>query len=164
MIIYNNLDFPAENLEEDYAILCEENEIEKSEIGFTKYVFDYLTDWFYAERENLRIPCGDILVIADLGLWNGRVPGYKILTGKMVSEILFGENICVIYDEEKGDVTGEEHHHDGTNYYLFRELRDGIDHKEFLESVLCGKEISKQKLNAHTRSLKKYIKEAYFLK
>lgn len=63
------------------------------------------------------------VVLADLGLWNGRADGGKIIRGlwKSISECF--EDYNEIYQEGKRlKVTAI--HHDGTNYFQIRELTD----------------------------------------
>lgn len=63
------------------------------------------------------------LMIASLGLWNGRKNGYKISDNFFDS---FGETEnfeCFCY---KGDVVGLAPHHDGTNYILIRQIKQNL--------------------------------------
>lgn len=71
----------------------------------------------------------NILVIADLGLWNGRVSGYKELSNNP-QDVLYiinnGDDDYSVYCNEKNEVFGQSIHHDGTNYYRFRVWKKGV--------------------------------------
>lgn len=54
-----------------------------------------------------------------------------------------------------------DHHHDGTNHYLYREIREGRNIDNLLNDIYNGKEITKSRLNYYTRSLGHYVKETY---
>ena len=122
---------------------------------------DYLDD----ERINLNIPTeNEIVVIADLGLWNGRRMAYKLLKGNVSNCLYFSR------DGEGGrwycdahNLLGEEHHHDGTNYYTYRERRSDISYdawKNFLNKLYEGT-ATKRDISRYTKSLLPYVKEVY---
>ena len=58
-----------------------------------------------------------IIVIADLGLWNGRHSGYKVI-GSNLNDIMYQStdgNYKVWFDGH--NVKARDSHHDGCNYY-----------------------------------------------
>ncbi len=80
------------------------------------------------ERANLNIQLSQpILIIADIGRWNGRFNGYReILTGN-IKDCLYTEmDMCEWYVDKYGDLRAEAIHHDGRNYYLYRVYKDNI--------------------------------------
>ena len=84
------------------------------------------TNWMYLddERANLnKNTDGRILVIADLGLWHGRRQGYKIL-GKNVADILHDDCDYIEWYSDGHNVKAIASHHDGTNYYEYRVIRE----------------------------------------
>jgi hypothetical protein len=83
---------------------------------------DYLDD----ERMNLDIQLPrEILIFADLGLWNGRFSGYKVVESGNVKDCLFSDcDYNEWYVDAKGDMRCKAIHHDGTNYYLYRAVRE----------------------------------------
>jgi len=88
------------------------------------------------ERVNLNQQInGKILVIANIGRWNGRFSGYKIIDNNL-KEILsnFGDDEIVIFSDGK-NIRAEGCHHDGINYYLFREIKDGVNIDELLNDI-----------------------------
>ena len=149
-IIWSNI-----NIDQKDWIDEEGNEMEYEEI------YELLNLYIVDERINLStINTNKILVIADLGLWNRKAQGYKIIDN--INEILYDENcdFCEWYCDDK-DLKFIGHHHDGTNCYLYREIKSGINIDPLLDEIYLGKEISKQKLSYYTKSLVEDIKEIY---
>lgn len=122
-IIWSNYDLDYENwrgdLEAEYPELSEQERIERMyEING-----DYLDD----ERVNLNIQLPrPILIIADLGLWNGRRMGYKEIASGNIRECLYSDtDYSTWYVDKLGDLCCDAVHHDGTNHYLYRTYKDG---------------------------------------
>ncbi|MGF7010660.1 hypothetical protein M2146_001184 [Lachnospiraceae bacterium PF1-22] len=100
-------------IEEDeaYHLVCDLND-------------SYLDD----ERSNLDIQLSNpIMVIADIGRWNGRVLTYKLIKSGNIRDILYSEVDFVTWYSDGQDIRFEGHHHDGTNYYLYREVENELD-------------------------------------
>ena len=117
----------------------------------------YLEDEKMNLNKELKNP---IICIADLGLWNGRKSGYKIL-GNNLNEIFnIGDFDDAHWYVTKYNIKCSEKHHDGINHYLFRELKD----IKFLD-LLCQKCIddmlTPQDIALYTRSLKPYVSKIY---
>ena len=158
-IIWDNRNLDIDDwvdfLEEEYPEIRDEHEqyhlIEDMNM-------EYLDD----QRMNLNKKVdGRILVIADLGLWNGRRQGYKIL-GNTISDILYDEN--GEYIEWYGDgynIKATVSHHDGTNYYEYRIIREDRNINNLLDAIYNGEEITRKKLNYYTKSLYKDVAEIY---
>ena len=72
---------------------------------------DYLDD----ERTNLNIQLSQpILVIADLGRWNGRVMGYKEIPSGNIQDCLYSDtDYSTWYMDKLGDLRCDAVHHDG---------------------------------------------------
>lgn len=158
------------NLEEWKDFLEEDRELnpdlyEEGEDGYLR-VCEINSAYLEDERINFDKKLENpILIIADLGLWNGRAAAYKILVSGNLKDILCaqvngmsenhwycdGYNICC-----------DETHHDGTNHYLYREIRnmDNIEH--FLE-LIYQKQDWKSCLNYYTRSIAKDVGRIYGL-
>ena len=94
-----------------YEIMCDINS-------------SYLTD----ERANLNIALSQpILVVADLGLWNGRRMGYKEIESGNIGDCLYSNyDYTTWYVDKNGDLRCDDIHHDGTNHYLYRAYKDGV--------------------------------------
>ena len=84
----------------------------------------YLDD----ERVNLNIQQSrPILVIADLGRWNGRFSGYKEIASGNIRDCLYSDtDYSTWYVDRLGDLRCDAVHHDGTNHYLYRVYKPGV--------------------------------------
>lgn len=84
----------------------------------------YLDD----ERVNLDIhQSAPILVIADLGRWNGRFSGYKETASGNIRDCLYSDtDYSTWYVDRLGDLRCDAVHHDGTNHYLYRVYKPGV--------------------------------------
>ena len=115
---------------------------------------DYLND----ERANLDKELGrTIVVIANLGLWNGRRNGWKLTNSTNLNGIF--EGTCgdyVTWYVEDGEIKCDDTHHDGTNHYTYRVLKDDISDWEFEELMAEGKDIDEL-----TEKLGHYVDEIY---
>ena len=164
-IIWSNIDLHISDWRDGYAEYLEINNID-GDPNNDDEVYDWMADendrYLDDERMNLnKILEGKILIIADLGLWDGRKQGYKIGTHNLNSIFDIGTYDYAEFYGEDNEVRAREIHHDGTNYYLFRVIRDGRDIDKLLEAIYNGEEISKQKLNYYTRSLYKDVANVY---
>ena len=106
-----------------------------------------------------------ILAIAKVGTWRGSFPGYKLLTEKLLSNIMYAGNVdgiaytTLYYDGH--NVRKTVAHHDGTNHIMFREVRPNVNIDKLCERIYNGEYISNSTLNYYTRSLKRYVKNIY---
>lgn len=119
--------------------------------------------WRDCESDNLSQETGEIIVIGDLGLWNGRKQGVKE-TGKYNLNVIL-ENHGDIDDYEVyvegGEVKATGYHHDGTNYYIFREVIDTEKWEKLRDKIIAGEEYTVEDLNSATKSLAERVKEIY---
>ncbi len=126
-------------------------------------VWEQLTDYLEDEKMNLDVPlAGRILVIGDIGRWNGRQLGVKIIDTKNVNAIFDGVDID--YSEwwfDGYNIRGKEAHHDGTNFYEFREIREDRDIDNLICRVRNGKELTRQAINYYTKSIAPHVKKVY---
>ena len=88
-----------------------------------EFNYDYLDD----KRINLNIQISQpILVIADLGRWNGRFSGYKEIASGNIRDCLYSDtDMTEWFVDHRGDLRADAIHHDGTNHYLYRVYKDG---------------------------------------
>lgn len=117
--------------------------------------------YYYDELMNLdcQLP-GDILVIADLGLWNGRFSGYKEMSGNLNNVLKsFQGDYCEVYFDGH-NIKAKDIHHDGTNYYEFRLIKDDKN-IEVLKNKIYNNDFDRTDINNYTRSLGSYVKEIY---
>lgn len=164
-IIWSNMNLDIEDWREDYKESCENNDMEydpDDEYAIYEWMMETNKEYLYDERMNLdRVVEGRILVIADLGLWNGRRSAYKIVESGNIKDIL---GFTYDYAEFYGDgynIRGTEVHHDGTNHYLYRVIREDRNIVNLLNDIWDGKEYTMKKLNYYTKSLYKDVAKVY---
>ena len=122
---------------------------------------------FYLEDErinlNIKLPL-PILVIADLGLWNGRHTGYKEINSCNIQDCLYSENPeNRWYVDSDGEFRCESKHHDGTNYYWYRTWRRNISEnkKEEIKLKLYEGTATEQEIKNVTATVGSYIAKVY---
>lgn len=118
------------------------------------------------ERRNLDIPTRNpIVVIADLGLWNGRRVSYSVLDVRNVNAIFStGQGDFTTFFADAYNVQCQDIHHDGTNYYVYRELIGSQDEcAPLLDALYEGKDLGKIKalIRRYSRSLLPYVADVY---
>jgi hypothetical protein len=102
----------------------------------------------------------DILIIANLGLWSGRKTGYKILDNNLKSILNAGCGDYYKVEYNGFNVVATDSHHDGTNYYTFRKIKDP-DKIEILLDKLYNGTATNSDINRYTKSLRDDIKAVY---
>lgn len=161
-IIWSNMDINPEDyadfLREEYpevtdpckryALCCELNA-------------DYLND----ERANLCVVLPNpIICIADLGRWNRRYVGYKLLNSGNISDCLCDTecDYCEWYVDRYNDLRFTGVHHDGRNHYIYRELRDISDRQmeNFLEKLHKGT-LTRRDSTRYTTSVGVHVSKVY---
>lgn len=120
-------EYPDLSEDELYQRMCEINR-------------DYLDD----ERINLNIQLSQpIIVIGDLGRWNGRVMGYKMIDSGNIRDCLYSDtDFTEWYVDKYGDFRADAVHHDGTNHYLYRTFKEGVSETQkenLLEKIYRGR-------------------------
>ena len=101
-----------------------------------------------------------IIIIADLGLWNGRHSGYKVI-GSNLNDIMYQStdgNYKVWFDGH--NIKARDSHHDNCNYYEFREIKSGVN-IDILKNKIYNGTFTRRDINRYTTSLGKYVKEIY---
>ena len=164
LTIWSNRDINPEDWKEDYKETAEINgwgEDTDDENNLWDYINDTLSMYLDDERQNLNIPIdGCVLVIADLGLWDGRKQGYQVRWNNV--NAIFGPHYD--YTEWYSDgynIKAIDVHHDGVNYYEFREIRKGRNIQNLLDAIYNGEKITRKKLNYYTKSLHPYVAKVY---
>ena len=119
------------------------------------------SEYLWDERANLNKKIdGRILVLGDIGRWDGRVNGYKILDDNISSILETDCDYCEWYSDGY-NIKFKGIHHDGVNYAKYRVIREDRNIHNLLDDIYNGKEISRKKLNYYTRSLHPYVAEVY---
>ena len=160
-IIWSNYDLDYEDWRDD--LKAEYPELTEAE-RYNKMLEingDYLDD----ERANLNIQLSQpILVIADLGLWNGRHSGYKVIQSGNIRDCLYsGNEYTTWYVDKRGDLRCDDVHHDGTNHYLYRVFRDNAtdeQREDLCNKIYCGV-ASQADIDQVTRRLGDMIGKVY---
>lgn len=114
------------------------------------------------EYSNLNVSLPDsILVIADLGLWDGRRSAYRFIGSNLrdVLSVSCGDYVTY-YIDELGDIRCDDTHHDGTNHYLFRCLKPGTFGAPLLNKIIAGK-ATRGDITRYTFRLGDYAADVY---
>ena len=145
-------------LEEEYPDITDEYEQ-------YRLCCDMNNEYLYYERLNLDIRLdNEIVVIGDIGRWNGRVMGYKIIESGNIKDCLY-DNTCDYvewYVDEYKDLCFRGAHHDGNNYYTYRVFKEiSYEQKEnFLDKLYNGT-ATKKDINRYTKRIGDYICGVY---
>jgi len=163
--IWSNIDLNIEDWRAGYAEYIGMNELDEDpndEDAIYNWMVEMNDSYLYDERYNLNEEVdGRILVIGDLGLWNGRVSGYKIIESRNIKNILSSNSEYVEWYGDGYNIRAKEIHHDGTNHYLYRVIREDRNIDNLLDAIYNGEEITNSKLNYYTKSLYKSVAEIY---
>lgn len=164
-IIWSNMNLEVEDWKEDYKEWIEANEIDDRDPDDEDEIYDYMVEtnniYLDDERCNLNKKVdGRILIIGNIGRWNGRFQGYKILDNN-ISSILDTECDYAEWYSDGYNIKFTGEHHDGANYHTYRVIREDRNIDNLLASIYAGEEITRKKLNYYTRSLHPYVAEVY---
>jgi hypothetical protein len=113
-----------------------------------------------AELENLDFDLDEnILCIASLGLWDGIKDAYKEMDNNLNNILSNLEDRNIVYSDGK-DIRAKCIHHDGTNFYLYRVLKPGVNTDKFYKKIYDGTYTWDDVLK-YTKSVLPYVKEVY---
>lgn len=155
-VIYTNEDY-----EEWKKGMIEDGETDEDMLDYERYSEDCeisLED----ECCNLDIEVdGYIMAFADLGFWNGRQHGAK-LVGTNVKDILNTSYGCdyITFYCDPNNVKFDGSHHDGSHYLLFRVAKDK-DAAERLANKIAYHDMTEEEFRRATRSLRPYVAKVY---
>lgn len=119
------------------------------------------------EIANLQSANGSqILVIANLGLWDGRHQGYKVLQKltSVLEDLPNYDAYIRFYVDDAGEFRARMTHHDGVNYYLYRERKADVSDEEWdelLEAIYDDVDTVSDLLEARTTKLGPKIQAVY---
>ena len=160
-LIWSNRELDYEDwkneLEAEYPDLTENERINR--------MYELNSDYLDDERRNLSIQLScPIIVIADLGLWDGRKSGYKEIQSGNIKDCLYSDcDYNTWYVDKNGDFRCEAIHHDGTNHYLYRTYKDGVSDSQienFKRKIYEGT-VTRADINRITRRLGDEIGKVY---
>lgn len=156
-IIWSNMDLELE----DWQDMFDDEDIVDEDEKYSRMMemnYDYLQD----ERCNLNIQLSNpILAIADLGLWDGRRSAYKIIHSGNIRDILSAEGDYAKWYLDGNDIKGVDVHHDGTNYYTYREIKNMDNIHNLTDKLFQGEKTDSRLLSKYTNSIAPYIKNVY---
>jgi hypothetical protein len=129
-IIWSNVNLDLDDWRDDMKEQLVENGYSPDEITEDRLYEEMLetnSSYLDDERVNLNIQeAQPIIVIADLGRWNGRFQGYKMIESGNIKDCLYSDtDYSEWYVDKLGDLRADAIHHDGTNHYLYRAFKDG---------------------------------------
>lgn len=130
-IVWSDLNLDIEDWREGYKEYLEANELDLDPDD-EQAIFDWMvetnSEYLSDERMNLDIQLSQpIIVIGDLGRWNGRVMGYKMIDSGNIKDCLYSDtDYTEWYVDRYGDLRADAVHHDGTNHYLYRVFKEGV--------------------------------------
>ncbi len=141
-------EYPDSSDDELYQIMCERN-----------------NDYLYDERVNLNIQLSQpILVIADLGRWNGRFSGYREIESGNIKDCLYSEmDYNTWFVDKYGDLRCDAVHHDGTNHYLYRVYKSGVSEAQIdrLKDKIYNGTATRQDITRVTKRIGDDIAKVY---
>lgn len=165
--LYNSMRTVDELLEDNFGTY----ENMRFEMDFDEdYSEEDMDDFLYREMNyqhddllvnmNVRTE-GEIIVFADLGLWDGRRTGYK-LGGHNIADQFYSDNDYSKWYIDRYDLKYTGVHHDGRNYYKYREIKPDLSEVQY-ENLMAKLDegLSSQDMTRYTRSLRPYFKEVY---
>lgn len=160
-VIWSNRDLDLE----DWRETLEENYPEMDDYGLTDMMYQANDDNLPDERANLDIQVGgDILAVADLGRWDGRVIGYKLIESGNIKDCLYTNcEFCEWYVDRDGEFRCDESHHDGTNHIYYRKFREGVteEQKEDLLADIYDHKAKQEDIDRLTDKLGEAIGKVY---
>lgn len=168
-VLYNNclsIDDWKEWLESYKDFLMENDTVSEASIQkldiydspFNHWVESEL-DWQYQdmiETYEHELPT-KIIAFADLGFWNGRKFGCKIV-GYELKDCFIPEKDCdyVTWELNAFDLISTQNHHDGTHYLTYRRLKDD-KYQDLLKHKAYSGKLTKRDITRYTISLKHTI-------
>ena len=146
-IIWSNLNLNVDDWRDGYKEHIEINELDddpNDESKLYEFMVETNDEYLSDERMNLNVQLSQpIIVIGDLGRWNGRVMGYKMIDSGNIKDCLYSDtDYTEWYVDKYGDFRADAFHHDGTNHYLYRVFKDGVSETQIenlQEKIYCGK-------------------------
>lgn len=147
------------------ADLIESGDMDKDADEYDLYnrMWEINNEYLDDEKMNLDQDTGMIVAFADIGLWNGRVEGYKEFEYNL-------NNIFDLYDCDYNKWYSDGYnirwvgvHHDGRNYCVFREIRRDLTNAQIdrFERKLADGTLTDRDVRRYTKSLLPRVKAVY---
>lgn len=94
-IVWSDQNLDIEDWREEYKEYLEANELDldpNDEQAIYEWMMETNGEYLSDERDNLNIQLSQpIIVIGDLGRWNGRVMGYKMIDSGNIKDCLYSD-------------------------------------------------------------------------
>lgn len=165
---YDSYEDAKENLKDeimDNSLYESEDEITEDDVlnqfnidnGFE---YEYVKESLLAHDKNVRPYDGGFLVLADLGLWNGRCRGGKII-GSLLSvlEECSADSSGVSWEIKDNNLVITAPHHDGTNVFtVYFVTPKGMDWamRNYGNDLHCDREC-----HEHLMNTKGYVRKMF---
>lgn len=151
--IYN--DEVRDSVRADMAECMDVSPSEISDNDVDECILDGLSD----EECNLNKQVDGVLVAyADLGLWDGRHMGARVLGDNLSDIFSIGGDMNTWY-ADRYNVRCVTHHHDGTNFVLFRLAESREKAEKIVRKVLDG--MTESAFMRATKSIVPYVNQIY---
>lgn len=134
---------------DEYIYNCEANSMQED--------FEYLLG-----ELDISLEC-PIIVIADLGFWHGRRPGFKDLHSDNIKRCLMlhasGGYERAIYYLDRYNLRADLIHYDSSHHVTFRVLRNAKD-LGLVERLAINGNLTSKMLSRYTQSIKPFVDRA----
>ncbi len=167
-IIWSNVHLDLDDWRDDMKEQLETNGVSGDEIiedRLYEEMLDTNSSYLDDERVNLNIQeAQPIIIIGDLGLWNGRFQGYKMIESGNIRDCLYSDtDYTEWYVDKLGDLRADAIHHDGTNHYLYRAFKDSAtpEQIENLQDKIYSGKATKADITRVTKRLGDDIAKVY---
>ena len=167
-IIWSNMNLEADDWRDSYKEYLEINGLDddpNDENKLYEYMVEANDDYLSDERRNLDIQFSQpIIAIGDLGRWNGRVTGYKMIDSGNITDCLYSDtDYTEWYVDKYGDLRANAVHHDGANCYLYRVFKDGVTDTQIenLQDKIYNGKATRADITRVTKRLGDEIAEVY---
>lgn len=167
-IIWSDINLNPDDWRDNYKDFLEINEIDgdpNDEHKLYEYMVETNGEYLSDERENLNVQLSQpIIVIGDIGRWNGRVMGYKDILSGNIRDCLYADtDYTEWYVDKYGDLRADATHHDGTNHYLYRVFKEGVSETQMenLRDKIYHGKATRADITRLTRRLGDEIADVY---
>ena len=115
---------------------------------------------FQDEQINLNVPVdGYVVAFVDMGRWNGRPKGAKVMGDKVNSIFNVMEDYNKFYCD-RWNVRSDLTHHDGTHHCLYRVAASRDAAESLVEQIAYGG-LTEEQFKKRTKSLRPYVAQVY---
>ena len=155
------VDENAEYFEELYP---ESTQDERIEVALDLINYSYWYD-FEDELQGATIEGNTILAVADLGRWNGRFQGYRVIHSSDILSCLSDAgsyDYVTFYTDKAGDFRMDGVHHDGKDYITYREVKETTTEGQLdkLVQKIYDGEATRADITRYTRGIGKKVLKA----